>query len=969
MTRSTTVLVLLVAAVGCQGAPADRHTVSRYGMEIRFEPDTRTIAIDDRQAGAVLAAGVVRVRHAGKEVASNDRQLSCRTVVDKDRAELRVHMGDVCTVRLRIVDRGQVEVRVDGKMDGPVTLEARAKVGNRTMPAILDDERHIDEGVLITTLGPAEIGGVARHGRLESVPRSLFDPERDLAITASSAGRAHWRWANGWMLRAEAPSGRGLLDLSLRRDYYREDLGIAHYAPIQKRPRWPVAPVVAMTWYGIEGWKGTPAQTKEWLFPQVDWVAEHLLPHAERLVFQLDDNYAKNDDACMRAISDYIRGKGLIPGIWFTPFTVAPRNVTRAHPDWFIHGKDGKPINTFGGVSYKGAWTLNVMRPEAVEAWYGAWWRKASEAWNFEFFKIDGQPQVINAYRKSTDGDGVAGYRKGLEIARSIVGPEKFINGCWGIPLEAIGRVDGSRTGGDTGNHPHAIDVIVRWNFLNNVAWWCDPDAAANLYRATVERARLNAQARVLTGQQFLTDDVWTKVPPAIRRVWQLSYPTLDVRPVNLYRIEDWKRYDLFDLRVRKPWGTWDVVGLYNYGGAPKLATLDLGRLPLDADAVHVFEFWSSTYLGAFPRKARLARQLAAYEGQVFSVTPVDEDRPVLVSTSRHVSQGAVDLDALSWRRDGARWVVEGKSSHLVGGDPYELAFVGGASRVSKVTCPAAAIESSSGGGVERVRMTPARSGSVEWAITFERRETPAVAVVPCRVDVSPDPSSDSAVLAAGGPGQLEVRSIGSKPLRWRARASDSRIKVSPDRGALGPCPARALVRVQADAKGLEPGQAWTGQVAVEAEGAGGSPAQAAVRLRVPLPPNLARKAKAQTSSTWGKGYEAERVNDGKADTRWNSKEGDKDGCWIELVWDEPVTFDRVVIDECMDFGPRIEKWHLDAGAEALAPIAAGTSVGRGLAVKLDQPTTAKRVRLVIEKASVVPTIWEISVYRWKPAR
>ena len=45
-------------------------------------------------------------------------------------------------------------------------------------------------------------------------------------------------------------------------------------------------------------------------------------------------------------------------------------------------------------------------------------------------------------------------------------------------------------------------------------------------YEGFVERVRLNTQARALTGQQLLTDDIWTKVPDAIAHVWQRAMPS-----------------------------------------------------------------------------------------------------------------------------------------------------------------------------------------------------------------------------------------------------------------------------------------------------------------------------------------------------------------------------------------------------------------------------------------------------------
>jgi len=928
---------------------------------VKFDAKTRTFSWQDRNGDVLLDRGMVWAQVGDRNVFSDDRNLIYTQTYTSGAAELRLEFAGAFTLHFTAGETFQV--RIEGEFVGSATLQVRAPIASRdALIAMLDDQRKDDQGVLVTRLGPADIARA----------RSLFVPKSDLALTLDSAGGARWQQSkNGWGIESSAPAGKPLLRVSLRRNYYRDALKIAHYAPIAKRSRWQTAPVVAMTWYGIEGWKGNPAQTKEWLNPNIDWVAKHLLPYAETLVFQLDDNYYTDNDKYMREISDYIRSKGLIPGIWFTPYTVAPKEVADKHPDWFIHDKDGKLIGTFGGVSYKDRLTLNVTKPDAAKEWFGMWWRKASETWNFDFFKIDGQPDVIGAYRKAMDGGGVEGYRKGLAIGREIVGPEKFINGCWGIPLEAAGLLDGSRTGGDTGNQAHAIDVILKWNFLNDVVWWSDPDAAANLYKATVERARLNAQARVLTGQQFLTDDVWTSVPEAIRRVWQLSYPTLDVRPVNLYPIDDWRKYDLFDLKVGKPWGIWDVVGLFNYDGQPREKVLDLSRLPLDADEVHVFDYWNSVYLGRFRRDAKIHRALAAHEGELFSIAPAPADgRPVLVSTSRHLSQGGLDLDEVGAKRSFAHvqsvdtpdylahiWILRGKSSHVIAGDPYELVFATGNYDRTTSFSFAGSGRIPSTGGLFRLRIIPEKSGTVEWTVPFEEILAP-------RLDVAPPVCN----LRPGMTAEIGVVNLGQGGFTWEARASDSRIRVLPPGGKLSGWPQQARLAVSADPSGLEPGSIWRGNVVIEAKGIEGSPRQVQVRLQVPPPENLALRAKAKASSIWSPDYKAECVNDGETATRWNSARTEKSGCWIELDWEKPVTFDRVVIDEVIEFGGRIEAWKLEAGFEKADEIARGTSMGHPRTISLPKAVEAKRLRLTIEKAKETPTLREIEVYRWAKA-
>src|SRR5438094_3925068 len=75
--------------------------------------------------------------------------------------------------------------------------------------------------------------------------------------------------------------------------------------------------------------------------------------------------------------------------------------------------------------------------------------------WGYEYFKIDGQPVVVGEYKtkksfmQKPGDDTVALYRETLESIRAAIGPRRYLLGCWGMPIEGVGIMNGSRTGGD----------------------------------------------------------------------------------------------------------------------------------------------------------------------------------------------------------------------------------------------------------------------------------------------------------------------------------------------------------------------------------------------------------------------------------------------------------------------------------------------------------------------------------------
>jgi len=369
--------------------------------------------------------------------------------------------------------------------------------------------------------------------------------------------------------------------------------------------------------------------------------------------------------------------------------------------------------------------------------------------------------------------------------------------------------------------------------------------------------------------------------------------------------------------------------------------------------------------VGRFDRDGRINRFMAPHGGQLFSIVPASSDRPDLISTSRHASQGGLDLDDLGWTKQGTRWIVRGKSSHLVPGTPYELVFALNNHRVVATDYPSASASIVEDGAVTRVVIDSGHETSAAWCVIFEPVSDPHLSLNQAELHLQP-----------GGSSELYLNSFGKNKINWSAAASDPRIRIEPDSGTLGPEPDQAALKIGIDLTGLPPGTIWTGSVAVRSNKKDGPLQTCRLRALVPWPENLALRAGATASSHWTDNsmanFKASLINDGSITTRWNSVKGETQNAWARLDWDEPVTIDRVVIDECVDWGNRIQSWRLESGnfAEGAGypwlTVARGEEAGRRRIVDLELPVTTRTLRLVVEKASEVPTIWELEAYRWR---
>jgi alpha-L-fucosidase len=127
---------------------------------------------------------------------------------------------------------------------------------------------------------------------------------------------------------------------------------------------------------------------------------------------------------------------------------------------------------------------------------------------------------------------------------------------------------------------------------------------------------------------------------------------------------------------------------------------------------------------------------------------------------------------------------------------------------------------------------------------------------------------------------------------------------------------------------------------------------------------DLARDAAARASAERGRSgrFAATRAIDGDAATYWATDDGVAAGS-VELSWKAPVRFERVVLQEAMALGQRVEGWQIDVQVDgAWRPVAEGTSIGYKRITRF-APVTASAVRVSITAARACPTLTTIGVY------
>lgn len=445
----------------------------------------------------------------------------------------------------------------------------------------------------------------------------------------------------------------------------------------------------------------------------------------------------------MKPVADRIKELGLTAGIWFMPFArnhQDPEYQDRQH--WFMKRLDGKPYETaWGGTS------LDLTLPEVRE--HVTRLVKLIHSWGYDYFKMDGlwtgscteQIYVNDGYRDDKIGThqpfhdrfatNIEAYRSGLKLIREAVGPDVFFSGC-NVSQNmrslggSIGLVDSMRIGPDNGTGWN--DLIVgpvrgtRLYFLHGRVWWNDPDPSYVRASVPLHHARFITSWVAVSGTFNLNSDWIPGLPPERIDVMRRTMPAhgAQARPV-----------DYFDTPMPRIWHVSDarsgvdrhVLGLFNWESTDTVISDSAARAGLDpAKTWHAFDFWDNRLVSSISGDFNL--DVPGQSCRVLALR-ASEGRPLLLSTSRHVTQGVIDVKKEQWAGDTLSGV-----STVVANDPYELRIggtcdggrewvpaevtVSEADRAAGVTVSHAAAP-----GLVRVLITSPTGRDVAWSVRF----------------------------------------------------------------------------------------------------------------------------------------------------------------------------------------------------------------------------------------------------------
>jgi hypothetical protein len=433
-----------------------------------------------------------------------------------------------------------------------------------------------------------------------------------------------------------------------------------------------------------------------------------------------------------------IKSAGMKPGIWVHRVyrSYVDRylpQIGKQHPDWFVTKEDGSIYQ--GGY---GVWTLNTANEQALDALVRPLFRELKRQ-GWDYVKIDGAGDMLHSdmakpaaeHFKRIGSTPEQSLRNWDRVAREELGRDTFVLTCWGVgPGRAsIGLVDGCRLGSDG----------FQWNTLlgnsstNGVVWRGDPDHCDILPERKAERTTMKAfgaEAAItdtitrpcvvaMAGSMLLVSDkAEVYRDDANLEGMKRSAPVLFTVPGQLYDGGGNGTWWLQEIDL--PFEHWSVLARFNWSGkgAPETEVrfADLGLA--DNREYLVFEFWTQTFLGKSKGSFKAPAQDAGNGLHVFAVRE-SRKHPWVLSTTRHISQGGVDL--LDERWDDGSKTLSGRSA-VVASDPYVLTVhLPEGFRLKGAEVGGEKVEIAHHKETATVRIVPSATKTVEWKMTFAR--------------------------------------------------------------------------------------------------------------------------------------------------------------------------------------------------------------------------------------------------------
>jgi hypothetical protein len=576
---------------------------------------------------------------------------------------------------------------------------------------------------------------------------SLFDKDSNTVIQFTKATELVRRPENPSMIQVLARITSNERLVHLIRNYYTDVLGMPNYVPYNDTYH-KSAPT------GWNHWLAFYRQvTEKDIVDHADFISRNLKPYG-MLHCQLDDGYDHPDRRLWDRnwdpktfpngpewLARYIKGKGLIPGLWTVPYCYSVRD---ADPDWFLRDDEGNIL-----MDYQGGGELDFSRPEVIQEYWIPLWRELKrQGWEYYKFDMGNTSRMWFRYQHNFSDTSKSSYtvsHETMDLFREIMGREIWYTNHPDVYGGRMGYIDVAGCGRDPGPGWKAmnnfLEVISNNAYQNHIVWYSDPDCIVlrgkptradtssddegskrrNRSFLTLEEARTCASMLCLSGMQYLNGDDLLNLENDRLDIIKKTIPTLPIYPIDLFgRSRDRGHYpEIMDLKINAPAGKYDVIAVTNWQDSPADRKVSINtELCLKNDVSYLlFDSWKEQFAGEYSDTFRVS--LPAHGTCVYTVHR-NAGHPLLLATNRHVT-GAVSIRKNLW--DPSERTLSGISESVTGAEYALFIYVPRKFTIDSVHSGAEDLKYDLGeNGLLTVRWT-GQEKPVEWMIRFTEKQ------------------------------------------------------------------------------------------------------------------------------------------------------------------------------------------------------------------------------------------------------
>ena len=522
---------------------------------------------------------------------------------------------------------------------------------------------------------------------------ALFDRDTDRAIVFNTCGTFRLRF--DWEAKAyRFVSDSGGLDfsrgfhISVKERVY-ENLFNNGYKKMNPNTTFKTPPVGWMSWYAVQ-FKASEKTVME----NARWQAEHLKEYGADTIWVDWEWYHRdfssvgakdldmyNPDPItypngLKAVAEQISELGFIPALWIGPTCDPSENeMIKKYPEAVMIKQ----------LEWCGQYFLDPTHPKFLDEMLVKMVRQPLE-WGYKAVKWDCLPTTTDLADKCHDTiygavDGLSSREamlKAFRKAREILGDDTYMLYCAGVSQRDIDLAcqvfDAARIGGDIFSWSEfvsqCVEKVYKYYALHDVVLGTDPDNVVLREEFnSLEQAVTRACFVSLLGLPYTFGDHLPDLDEARVDIIKSTIPSLKSHPMDIRTGTTDGIHVKVNLAIDRPDMRYNVLSVTNLLEEPFELRIDFSKdVHLEPDLTYlVFDYWGQEFLGKI--QGGFMANLEPHESKVYAIHEL-KDIPQVVSTCRHISQGALEIISLIY--DPRVQTIKG-CSHVVGGEDYHV--------------------------------------------------------------------------------------------------------------------------------------------------------------------------------------------------------------------------------------------------------------------------------------------------------